>query len=299
MNGRKANTRDGWHALRNEGRGGSANHSAIQALRCAAGCAPPTRSAACILIAALATSALALGGCGRPDPAKRPERPGEVRDFGLLYGRHCAGCHGADGKLGPAPPLNDPLFLAIATDDDLSRVVTAGRKGTLMPAFAREHGGPLTPPQVQAMVAGLREKWAGAMDAESQRLPAYSLSAAQSGGAAPPNAQAGGKVFAKVCAECHGPDGRGGGGRSDHRAGPLNDPAFLLLVSDQLLRRITITGRPDLGMHDYREISAAGPLSSQDIADVVAYVAAWRDASGRSPVAAQQYPERTTQSASP
>ena len=49
-------------------------------------------------------------GCdlpGRPDPADRPVPADQVKDFGALYATHCAGCHGADGKLGPAPPLND------------------------------------------------------------------------------------------------------------------------------------------------------------------------------------------------
>ena len=43
------------------------------------------------------------------------------RDFALLYATNCAGCHGADGRLGPAPPLNDPLFLAIVPDASLFR----------------------------------------------------------------------------------------------------------------------------------------------------------------------------------
>ena len=32
----------------------------------------------------------------------------------------------------------------------------------------------------------------------------------------------------------------------------MNEPDFLALVSDQALRRIIITGRPDLGMPNYR-----------------------------------------------
>ncbi len=216
---------------------------------------------------------LMLCGCGRPDPEQRPRRPSEVVDFGDLYKQHCRGCHGAEGQLGPAPPLNDSLFLMIATDEDLSRVVTAGRKGTLMPAFAREHGGPLTPRQVEALVNGMRAKWSGSASELPRSPPAYSLSAAAPGDRPLANAQAGANVFARACASCHGAEGRGGS-----HAGPLNDAVFLALVSDQLLRRIVITGRPDLEMPDYRrDMSESGPLSSQDIADVVAYVASWRN----------------------
>ena len=49
--------------------------------------------------------------------------PDQVADFDVLYKTHCAGCHGADGKLGPAPPLTDPLFLAIVHDGELLRVI--------------------------------------------------------------------------------------------------------------------------------------------------------------------------------
>ena len=52
-------------------------------------------------------------GCdfpGRPRPADRPVPADQVLDFAALYRENCAGCHGADGKHGPAPPLNDPLF---------------------------------------------------------------------------------------------------------------------------------------------------------------------------------------------
>ena len=58
---------------------------------------------------------LLLTGCdppGKPKPSDQEERPEEVSDFGQLYKQNCAGCHGADGQLGPAPPLKDPLFLA-------------------------------------------------------------------------------------------------------------------------------------------------------------------------------------------
>ena len=51
----------------------------------------------------------------------------QIEDFGQLYSTHCAGCHGADGKDGPAPPLNDPLFLTIVPDEVLHRVITEGR----------------------------------------------------------------------------------------------------------------------------------------------------------------------------
>jgi cytochrome c oxidase cbb3-type subunit 3/ubiquinol-cytochrome c reductase cytochrome c subunit len=60
----------------------------------------------------------------------------------------------------------------------------------------------------------------------------------------------------------------------------INDRAFLALISDQALRRIIITGRPDLGMPNYAESAGRPkgykPLTSGEIADVVALLAYWR-----------------------
>ena len=106
-------------------------------------------------------AALAIG-CdmpGKPNCADRPVPSDQVTDFGTLYRTHCAGCHGADGRLGPGPPLNDPLFLAIVSEKELSRVITEGRAITPgqrspMPAFARDRGGPLTAAQIGALGTG-------------------------------------------------------------------------------------------------------------------------------------------------
>ena len=99
--------------------------------------------------------AFGAAGCaftGQPDPASRPVAPDRVMAFDSLYRQNCAGCHGADGKTGPAPPLNDALFRAIVPVETVEAVVAAGRHGTLMPAFSKEHGGPLTPAQVAVLV---------------------------------------------------------------------------------------------------------------------------------------------------
>ena len=90
-------------------------------------------------------SLLWVVGCdwpGKPDPNDRPVPEEQVVDFATLFKNNCAGCHGAAGKLGPAPPLNDPLFLAVIPDAELLRVIGEGRMGTPMPAFARRRAVP-------------------------------------------------------------------------------------------------------------------------------------------------------------
>jgi len=220
---------------------------------------------------ALVLPLLAAGGCYRPDPADRPLRPGQVLDFEVLYSQNCSGCHGADGRLGPAPPLNDALFLAIASDAELTRVVSEGRRGTPMTAFARAAGGGLTPEQIESIVHGMRTKWGKSTTQPVGTLPAYVATGGHG------DASTGATVFAQACAMCHGANGQGAA-----RAGALHSPPFLALISDQALRRIIITGRPDLGMPDYRHLvdgsARPAPLSDREIGDLVALLASWRGA---------------------
>lgn len=212
---------------------------------------------------------LALAGCGKPDPNARPLRPGQVTDFGDLFAQNCAGCHGSKGSGGAAPPLNDPLFLKIMPDSSLHSVITKGRSGTLMPAFARDQGGPLTTEQVKIVVEGIRG-W-GTFDPQ--------LSDQFLKGSVQGNSKAGLKVFETACAGCHGD-----GGQGTKDAGALRDPFFLALISDQALRRIIITGRVDLHMPSYQNPAPPWrspefkPLTPQDVADLVALLASWRSA---------------------
>jgi mono/diheme cytochrome c family protein len=213
-------------------------------------------------------------GCdfpGRPNEADRPIPANQVVDFATLYGQHCAGCHGAGGKLGPAPPLNDETFLAIVPDSVLLGVISEGRPGTPMPAFARESGGTLTDAQVKVLAEGLKPRW-GKSHVGRGSLPPYSVAKAK---ASDSRNERGEQVFRRACAGCHGSEGQGG-----KKAGAINNPAFLALISDQALRRYAITGRPDLGMPDHAGKAGRAddfqPLTSAEIGDLVGLLARWR-----------------------
>jgi mono/diheme cytochrome c family protein len=240
-------------------------------------------------------------GCdlpGRPDPAARPVPEDRVESFEVLFGQNCAGCHGAEGKLGPAPPLNDSLFRAIISEKDLEQVITSGRPGTPMAAFARERAGTLTAAQIRVLIyeikgirykvvsfpggssptvevardpQGVMPKW-GMPTPRPEDVPRYAL---EPGG----DAKRGMQVFARACARCHGDHGQGEktGGRWVRT---IHDPVFLSLISDQALRRYAITGRPDLGMPDYAGKTGRTPdfkpLTPAELNDLVALLAAWR-----------------------
>jgi len=220
--------------------------------------------------------AIVVVGCDRSDQTRAVDRPvpaDRVVDFTTLYKENCAGCHGADGTLGPAPPLNDPIFLSIVPDAVVLGLISQGRPGTPMPAFARNKGGPLTDNQVKALAAGIKPRWASAPPVRKD-LPPYSVGATEAAG----DKERGLTVFARACGPCHGANGEG----NDKKAGAIHDPDFLKLISDQCLRRYAITGRPDLGMPSFADKRGRGsdfqPLTSVEIADLVALLAQWREA---------------------
>jgi cytochrome c oxidase cbb3-type subunit III len=230
----------------------------------------------------LALLACPQAGCdlpGQPRASDRYVQPNEVRTLADLYQGNCAGCHGVDGKLGPAPPLNDRLFLALIPDAELERLITEGRPGTLMPAFASARGGHLTSEQVKILAEGIKPHWGPVEPAPSGASP-YLIPRSPSELAGPGNKEEGLKVFAQACAGCHGSHGEGGGLTDGRTVGAINDPDFLALISDQALRRYVITGRPDLGMPDFagpkgRPVGFQ-PLTSQDVNKVVTLLASWR-----------------------
>jgi len=231
----------------------------------------------CAFIAGLMLATAACGApdrfSGKPSPESQVVRPDKVTSFATLYGANCAGCHGADGKGGAAQSLRDPLYLEIADDATIRRVVRKGVSGTPMPAFAQSAGGMLTDAQIDAIVDGIRSRWAKPDAVRGPNPPSYAAHG-------PGNASRGANVFAFYCASCHGVSGQGA-----ERASSIVDGSFLALVSNQSLRTTVIVGRPELGAPDFRGNVAGKPMSDQDVTDVVAWLSARRPE-----IAGQPYP---------
>ena len=179
-----------------------------------------------------------IAGCnfpGEPNPQEGQAVAADADSFANLYATNCSGCHGPDGQMGPAPPLNDPLFLSIVPSDVVESVIRDGRPGTLMPAFAQKKGGTLNSRQVSILTSELRSHWLPGGPKED-RLPPYLTDRKRE--RANGTLQQGSATFARACAGCHGSKGEG------DSAGPIADPPFLALLSDQALRRLIITGPP-------------------------------------------------------
>jgi len=226
-----------------------------------------------------ATSALAaallLPGCeslpGKPREADRPVPPDDVTGFAPLFSTNCAGCHGSDGAEGAARDLSSPVFQRFIGDAELRRVIRLGVPGKAMPAFSRAEGGPLTETQIDALVEGMRERWYPREWPPTVEIPPYSEAGSLAAGFAPGDPERGRAAFERFCGRCHGAAATGGPeGRS------IVDPAYLALVSDQLLRTAVVCGRSDLGTPDYRSYVPGSPMAPQQVADVVAWIASHR-----------------------
>jgi mono/diheme cytochrome c family protein len=223
-------------------------------------------------------------GCGTPhgQPGRDSETlaPNEISDFGTLYAQNCAGCHGAEGRGGAAIALANPVYLAIADEAAIRKVIANGVPGTAMPAFAQTSGGMLTEKQITVISTELRARWAEREILGGTSPPSYT---AKSKG----DFERGASAYKTYCQSCHGP-----GGRSGHQASAITDDSFLALVSDQGLRTIVITGRPELGAPDWRGDVAGKPMSEQEVTDVVAWLAAQRVKNPGQPYSVSNYSQQ-------
>jgi cytochrome c oxidase cbb3-type subunit III len=214
-------------------------------------------------------SCFAVLGCqqlpGRPKPGPEVPRPDSVTDFATLYRQNCSACHGAQGMNGPSYPLANPEYQALVDEQLLHHVVANGEPGTLMPAFAISAGGSLTDQQVDALVQGMRATWYKSGTLAGANPPPYHA-------AATPDTSHGAQVYATYCASCHGVAGQPG----KSKAGSITEPAFLSLMSDQVLRTVIIAGRPDIGQPDWRNALPGHPMSDQQVTDVVGWLSSQR-----------------------
>jgi cytochrome c oxidase cbb3-type subunit III len=228
-----------------------------------------------------ALAAIFVAGCGAPHGQPRSgsevHAPNEVLEFGPLFAENCAACHGAEGRGGAAIALANPVYLAIADDASIRKVIAKGVPGTAMPAFAQSAGGMLTDVQIDVLSKEIRSRWSrrGILDAASAPSYAPKLTG---------DAQRGEVAYKTFCESCHGPDGRGGA-----RGGSITDDSFLALVSDQGLRTIVIAGRPELSAPDWRGNIPGKPMNDREVSDVVAWLVSHRSQSPGRPYSISNY----------
>jgi mono/diheme cytochrome c family protein len=97
------------------------------------------------------------------------------------------------------------------------------------------------------------------------------LIALASAPAAAGDAQRGEPMYQRYCTGCHGADGRGGGKNFMPHVGALTRKGYTDRLEDSYLESIVADGGEAFGKSAYMP-SFKTTLSSQDIADVIAYV---------------------------
>lgn len=229
------------------------------------------------LAAAVLAGGCLLSGCGshllKMNSEQAVVRPDRIVSFDRLYGENCSACHGSSGQGGPAVDLNNPALQQLLDDGALRRAIHDGVAGTLMPAFGESAGGMLTEAQVDALVKGMRARWATAGTVRPAQMPLETT-------ALTGNAAHGQQVYQSDCRSCHS------GARQR-----VTDPTYLALVSDEALRTILIAGRPDVGHPGWQTVANGHAASDQDVTDVVAYLASLRSATPGQPYAEQSQGE--------
>ena len=212
------------------------------------------------------SSLIVLSGCdqlpGKPKLSDRWQPPEAEKNFKVLFEGSCQGCHAGETNIGASISMRDPLYLAVVPRDVLRKITAEGIPGTLMPGFSHANGGELTDEQVDIIVNGILD-WGKSAQIAKTNLPPYSAPLG--------DANRGGEVYNRFCASCHGQVGHNG------KAGSILEPDYLQLISDQYLRSVTIAGRPELGMPNYQSLVPNQPMSDQDIADVVSWLASHRN----------------------
>lgn len=212
-------------------------------------------------------------------------RPEEVLAFSTLYRQNCAACHGENGRNGAAIALANPVYIALAGETRLQNVIANGVPGKLMPGFAKSAGGMLTDGQVRALAQGIVQQWGNPGLLAGKDPPPYLATL-------PGNAEHGRMAYGIYCAKCHGAMGEGGPAdgipnSSKGKLGSIVDPSYLALISDQNLRSITIAGRPDEAMPDWRSDASqpmpAQPMTDRQITDILAWLASKRVANPGQP----------------
>ena len=162
--------------------------------------------------------------------------------------------------------LSDPVYLAIIDDESLRSTISKGRPGTAMSAFAQKEGGMLTDEQIDAIIRGIRQRWNKTDALAGSSHPPYAATASGDPGS-------GEQAYATFCVSCHGT-----GEKPGPKAGSVTNGAYLSLISDQGLRTLVITGRPDFDAPDWRNNVPGRPMTDQEVTDVVAWLASQRPA---------------------
>ncbi len=186
-----------------------------------------------------------------------------------IFAENCAVCHGEDGqgRVGATLAKDWP---SIRPDLRVKEVIENGIAGTLMPAWSQAKGGPLTDQEIDALSFFILS-WqsGGPIYIFPIQTPSFELPLTPPPGVSgDPNR--GAALYTSNCAVCHGQNGEGRIGATLARDWPSFRP-------DLRVKSVIETGVEGSVMPAWSQ-EHGGPLSDQDINDLVAFILTWRGA---------------------
>ncbi len=190
---------------------------------------------------------------------------GDASRGATLFAQNCAVCHGdhGQGRIGATLAKDFP---GIRVDLLLKDTISTGVQGSVMPAWAKSNGGPLTDAEIDDIVAYIRS-----LGNLAPTLPPITLSptrppsAPTAAAAFPPgDAARGAQVYNTNCVMCHGQNGEG-------RVGATLQKDWAGINVTTLLATTIARGVGGSRMPAWAQ-SNGGPLTNQEISDVAAYV---------------------------
>lgn len=179
----------------------------------------------------------------------------------LVFSQNCVVCHqdGGVGKPGLAPSINNPDFLAIATDEVIKKTILEGRSGTAMIPFKNN---PAVADKIDDLVAYMRymENYYELFDrVEVDADLVIEGDIAQ-----------GLLSFNTYCAACHGKEGvgysAGGSGTG------IGQKGFLSEVPDDYIKQTIIRGRVRTPMKSFQSARGLAHLEDEEIDNIVVYL---------------------------
>ncbi|MCP4045638.1 MAG: c-type cytochrome [Gammaproteobacteria bacterium] len=168
------------------------------------------------------------------------------------YAKYCALCHGPEREghaNDHAPSLRSESLMKTGFPHNIYLTVSYGRLGTPMAGFIDEVGGPMSKDEIVQLLYWIRQISGVTEQVDLDPEPVMG------------NVALGAKLYAQVCAQCHGEEGEGVTGTA------LGNPAMLSLTEDKFLRYAIENGRDETEMKAYGE-----KLSAKEIDALTAFL---------------------------